>query len=106
MSLALIAVIEFFLLSAVLSQGTCKEIPNVKFTFYGMADGEDASAFSCGNSGGIAGGTGSYSNPEIFATSKSIPLFTRCEIVYIPYAFTHAFPVLRSLRTVRRGIQI
>ncbi len=30
-------------------------------------------------------GTGSYSNPETFATAQSNPDFTNCEIVYIPY---------------------
>lgn len=86
MPFVLVAIIQSLLLSAVFSQkNICKETFNVEFTFYGMADGGDITAFSCGNNRGIAGGTGSYSSPETFATSKNNPSFTRCEIVYIPY---------------------
>lgn len=56
MSLFLIAIVQSLLFSAVLSQGTCKETSDVKFTFYGMADGGDTTAFSCGNNKGVAGG--------------------------------------------------
>lgn len=83
----LLSIVSLCLLSrAVLSQRTCREISDVRFTFYGVADGNsDVTAFSCGDNGGKAGGDGTYSNPETFATSKSNPTFTRCEIIYIPY---------------------
>ncbi len=78
----LISILFSCILSAVISKETCRVTPNVDLTFYGMAEGGNITAFPCGNK---AGGTGSYYDPETFATSKSNLNFARCEIVYIPY---------------------
>ncbi|KAL6722324.1 hypothetical protein ACLMJK_001431 [Lecanora helva] len=85
MSFVLFALFQSLLFTSVLSQGTCKETSSVELTFYGFVDGmSDQTSFSCG-SGNKAGGIGTYSNPETFATAQSNTNFKNCDIVYIPY---------------------
>ena len=86
MPLVLIAFFQSLLFSFVLSQGVCKQTSSALLTFYGFPDaGSDQTSFSCGSRGNKAGGIGSFSNPETFATAQSNPNFKNCDIVYIPY---------------------
>ena len=113
MSLFLIAIVHSLLFQFAYSQ-SCAPENNVKLTFYGYPDGQsDTTSFGCsgtsptgqGNNGGTAGGTlspsslvpqsrrhtdewpgsGTYSDPETFATAMDNTDFKECEIVYIPY---------------------
>ena len=60
MSLFIIAIVQSLLFTAVLSQGTCKETPDVQLTFYGMVDGGDTTSFACGSKGNVAGGVSCF----------------------------------------------
>ncbi|CAD6583262.1 MAG: hypothetical protein ASARMPREDX12_001214 [Alectoria sarmentosa] len=88
MSLILIALLQLSLLFRnVIS--TCSTTSDVEFTFYGFPDGNsDTTSFGCSGTtqvaDGTAGGSGSYANPETFATALNNPTFVPCEIVYIP----------------------
>ncbi|CAD6594393.1 MAG: hypothetical protein ASARMPRED_009331 [Alectoria sarmentosa] len=88
MSLILIALLQLSLLFRhVIS--TCSTTSDVEFTFYGFPDGNsDTTSFGCAGTtqvaDGTAGGSGSYANPETFATALNNPTFVPCEIVYIP----------------------
>ncbi|CAF9914649.1 MAG: hypothetical protein ALECFALPRED_009661 [Alectoria fallacina] len=88
MSLILIALLQLSLLFRnVIS--TCSTTSDVEFTFYGFPDGNsDTTSFGCSGStkvtDGTAGGSGSYANPETFATALNNPTFVPCEVVYIP----------------------
>ncbi|KAL2056551.1 hypothetical protein ABVK25_002945 [Lepraria finkii] len=93
MSLFLIAVIYSLLFQFVYSQ-SCTAETGVKFTFYGYPDGNsDTTSFGCsgtsptgqGNNGGTAGGSGTYEDPETFATALTNTHFKECEIIYLPY---------------------
>ncbi|KAL2045940.1 hypothetical protein ABVK25_011917 [Lepraria finkii] len=93
MSLFLLAVIYSLLFQFVYSQG-CTAETGVKFTFYGYPDGNsDTTSFGCsgtsptgqGNNGGTAGGSGTYEDPETFATALTNTNFKECEIIYLPY---------------------
>ena len=113
MSLFLIAIVHSLLFQFAYSQ-TCAPETGVKLTFYGYPDGNsDTTSFGCsgtsptgqGNNGGTAGGifsrsslvlrsvrytkkrpgSGTYSDPETFATAMDNTNFKECEIVYIPY---------------------
>ena len=110
MSLFLIAIVHSLLFQFAYSQ-SCAPETGVKLTFYGYPDGNsDTTSFGCsgtsptgqGNNGGTAGGrisryslgvrytdkqsgSGTYSDPETFATAMDNTNFKECEIVYIPY---------------------
>ena len=92
MSFFYLAIFQSLLFSLVSSQ-SCSSQTGVKLTFYGFPDGmSDTTSFGCDGTtplptseSGTAGGDGSYSNPETFATAMTNTNFKQCEIVYIPY---------------------
>lgn len=67
MSLFLLAIVQSLLFTTVFSQGTCKETSDVRFTFYGMPDGGDTTAFPCGDKGLKAGGKAPSNDSQCFA---------------------------------------
>lgn len=87
-----LAIYQSLLFSVVYSQ-SCSTQSGVEFTFYGFPDGmADTTSFGCQGTtplpvdqSGIAGGDGTFANPETFATAMTTASFKQCEVIYIPY---------------------
>ena len=108
MSLLLIALLQLYFFQHVMS--ACSTTSDVEFTFYGFPDASSATtSFGCSGTKQVAYGTaggkypsispplhlhrclyshpqgsGSYAQPETFATTITNTNFIPCEIIYIP----------------------